>query len=287
MMDCLSEIASIRTYVINLDSAGERLASMTNALADVGLQFERVSAVDGNELKLPMPEFDERGYRIRHGRQPNPREIGCYLSHVNCARRLLASECEFALVLEDDLQLDADFREILVAAIRARRSWDLLRLSSVSSGRKFGFAKLCNGRELSIALTREKGSGAYLINRRAAHWLVDRLMPMRLPFDLAFDMEFGSGIKAVFVSPLPANQQTGLPSQIQAPRRRRYHLSRWRHTSVLPFRIVSETRRLCARLARLIIWRAIALSASQKNKDLSCDETARWSGLAGKMDGPT
>lgn len=287
MMDCLSEIASIRTYVINLDRADERLASMTNSLADVGLQFERISAVDGNELKLPLPEFDERGYRIIHGRQPNAREIGCYLSHVDCARRLLASECEFALILEDDLQLDADFREILVAAIRARRCWDLLRLSSVSSGRKFGFAKLYNGRELAIALTREKGSGAYLINRRAAHWVVDRLMPMRLPFDLAFDMEFGSGIKAVFVSPLPANQQTGSPSQIQAERRRQYHLSHWRHTSVLPFRIVSETRRLFARLPRLIIWRAIALLSSQKDKGFSCDENGRWSGLTGELDGRT
>ncbi|WP_064694602.1 glycosyltransferase family 25 protein [Rhizobium aegyptiacum] len=240
----------INTYLINLDRAELRRFRMERLLAESGIAFERVPAVDGAGIALPRRDFDGQSYLRRHGRRPNPFEIGCYLSHVECARRFLASTGEFALILEDDLDFDDDFAEVLTAAIEHNGSWDILRLSTVNSGRKHRVEPLTASRSLAIALTREKGSGAYLINRKAAGWIADALVPMRLPYDLALDLEFDEGLQACFVDPVPVSQRADPHSQIQAGLST-YRLGRRRPWSVLPYRAAAEVRRFAARFIRL------------------------------------
>ncbi|MBY3172048.1 glycosyltransferase family 25 protein [Rhizobium laguerreae] len=244
----------VNTYLINLDRAPLRRFRMERLLASFGLAFERVAAVDGAGLSLPHPGFDEAAYLSRHGRRPNPFEIGCYLSHVECAKRFLASHAEFALILEDDLDFDDDLAELLDAALKHQARWDILRLSTVNSGRKHKVEPLTASRSLAIALTREKGSGAYLINRKAAGWIAGVLVPMRLPYDLAFDLEFDDGLSACFVDPLPVSQRADPCSQIQAGLST-YRLGRRRPWSVLPNRAAAELRRFAARFSRLAAWR--------------------------------
>jgi glycosyl transferase family 25 len=216
-----------------------------------GLSFERVPAIEGRELSFPIDGFQEGAYRFLHGRRCNPAEIGCYLSHIECARRLIASEAQHALILEDDLTFPPDLHQLLQGAVSAAEDWDILRLSTVNSGKKYPFRRISPKRSLALALTREKGSGAYLINRRAAHWFVERLLPMQLPFDLAFDLEYLAGLRSVFVTPVPIGQDTGLPSQIQG-KRRAFHLSRWHYLTVQPYRAWLETSRLIIRSSRLV-----------------------------------
>lgn len=243
--------ASLKVFLINLDRSPDRLVAMQERLGRAGLSFQRVPAVDGATIEFPISEFSESAFRFKHGRRPNPAEVGCYLSHIECASRLLASDCEFALILEDDLEFPPDLAELLDSALKHAEEWDVLRLSTVSDGKKFRFSRLTESRSLAISLTREKGSGAYIINRRAARWFVTKLLPMQLPFDLAFDLEFFAGLKSAFVVPVPIDQQLGLPSQIQG-KRRRYHRSRVHYLTVLPYRTFNEVCRLVYRLARLL-----------------------------------
>jgi glycosyl transferase family 25 len=264
--------ASLAVFLINLDRAGDRLLAMQHKLRDMGFRFERVPAVDGAAMEFPIPDFNEFAFRFKHGRWRNAAEVGCYLSHIECARRLLATNSEFALVLEDDLAFPDDFRELLDAALKQNERWDILRLSTVSRGRKFNFSRLTETRSLGVALTREKGSGAYIINRRAASWFVGELLPMQLPFDLAFDLEFFAGLMSAFVSPIPVNQQLGLPSQIQGARRRRFHRSRGHYFTVLPYRIFVETMRLVMRLSLLLDH-----LAGERTRQAMYDEARRGS----------
>jgi len=230
------------------------------------MPFERISAIDGKSVQFTAVDFSERAYALLHGRRRNPAEIGCYLSHIECARRLLSSSAEHALILEDDVSLPDDIHELVNMAIAAGADWDILRLSSVNSGAKYSFRRITAKRSLAIALTREKGSGAYIINRKAAKWFVTRLLPMRLPmrlpFDLAFDLEHFAGLKAAFVSPVPVSQDIGLISQIQG-HRRAFHLSRWCYVVVQPYRAWLETTRLLFRLARVIFL--VARSAADRD----------------------
>ncbi|MBK4217806.1 glycosyltransferase family 25 protein [Paracoccus caeni] len=237
---------SLKIYLINLDRAEERLAHMQTKLAEAGLDHERVAAVDGATLTLPHPDFDARAYRYLHGRRAIPAELGCYFSHVECARRLLESKASHALILEDDVTFPEDFRRLLANALENAEDWDILRLSSVNRGPKFPYKRLPDGRSLAIAFTREKGAGAYLINRAAAEWIVAKLMPMRLSYDIAFDLEYLDGLRASFIDPVPVGQRDEPVSQIQVNiRAAKYPPTRY--LTVLPYRLWLETSRLAMR----------------------------------------
>lgn len=238
------------TYLINLDRADARLLRMTEKLDAIGIEFERLSAIDGATLDLPIKEFSARSYKFLHGRRPYKPEIGCYLSHVECARRLLESDADFALILEDDLTFPNDFPDILSAAMANGKDWDLLRLSTVNDGLRLPFKSITETHTLAIPMMREKGAGAYMINRRAARWITRRLVPMRLAWDIAFDLEYLSLLSCAFVLPVPVQQSAEPESQIQAgvPGSK---YPRWRYFTVLPFRAYLEITRLICRTGRL------------------------------------
>jgi glycosyl transferase family 25 len=241
----------LKTFVINLDRSEDRWVSMAGKLSHLGIAYERVSAVDGRLLQFPVKEYSEFGYRLLHGKRTNPAEVGCYLSHLECAKRLLETDAAHALILEDDLQFPEDFCEMLAAALDACQTWDILRLSTVNKGRKFAFRQITGKRALAIALTREKGSGAYVINRRAARWLVDAHIPIRLPYDIAYDLEFLAGLRAVFITPVPVSQESHFPTQIQQGRRQ-YRMSNWLRITVYLYRAWLELCRFNCRLFQLV-----------------------------------
>ena len=47
-------------FIINMDSAVERWRHVEKAFGETGIPFERLPAINGRELKLPIPEFSER-----------------------------------------------------------------------------------------------------------------------------------------------------------------------------------------------------------------------------------
>ncbi len=241
----------LATFLINLDRAPDRLAAMESRLAALGLPFARVPAVDGRRLAFPHPDFSEPSYKLLHGRRTSPAEVGCYLSHVACARAFLEGDADLALILEDDAAFEPDLLDTLDRAALQPEVWDLLRLTTVSSGRAIPVRPLGNGRSLAIALTREKGSGAYLVNRRAARWIARDLVPMRLAYDIAYDLEYLRGLKAAFVLPMPASQIGPEPSQVQVGIQQ-VKLPRWRYLTVLPYRTFLEVSRLLCRGVRLL-----------------------------------
>lgn len=238
--------ARLAVYLINMDGADDRMAAMRDKLDRANLPFCRIAGIDGRMLRFPIPEFSERAYRWLHGRRTSPAEVGCYLSHVACARAFLDSDADLALILEDDVSFAPGFLDMLDRAAMQRGSWNILRLSTVNRGRKFPVRPLGGGRSLAIALTREKGAGAYVVDRRAAAWITTDLMPMRLAYDIAFDLEYLAGLRACFVAPVPCSQASDHPTQIQSTRLA-YKLPRWRYLTVLPYRAGLEVSRLACR----------------------------------------
>lgn len=240
--------AKLQVYLINLDRAERRLELMAAKLDALGIAYQRIAGVDGQKLTFPVPEFSEISYRMLHGRSFLPAEVGCYLSHIDCAKQLLDSDADFALILEDDVTFAEDAMDSIGRAMDQADCWDILRLTTVNSGRKFAIRPLGNGRNLAMCLTREKGAGAYIINRKAAKWMIQRLLPIRLAYDIAFDLEFLHGLKAAFIHPLVASQFTHEPTQIQTTI---HKLPTWRYFTVLPYRSYLEVARVVLRTAQL------------------------------------
>ncbi|MTE00486.1 hypothetical protein GIY56_09310 [Paracoccus sp. YIM 132242] len=121
-------------YLINLDGSDDRLRSATRQLDDAGIPFERVPAFDGRALRVDdFPGYDPAGAMAYMGRPLRGGEIGCYLSHLDCARRFLDSGADRGLVFEDDMQLKPGFAEglrILLDWLDRHDGWDLVNLGS-------------------------------------------------------------------------------------------------------------------------------------------------------------
>ncbi len=110
------------------------------------------------ELPYPNENFSDWSYKYLHGRRWAPRELGCYLSHIQCLRNFLQTDAAYALILEDDVKLDDNIKEILESAIEHASGWNMLRLSSVNRGKWWPVRKL-GSHSLAVCLTREKGAG--------------------------------------------------------------------------------------------------------------------------------
>src|SRR5262249_8648793 len=111
-------------FVINLDRSPNRLALVREQLTSLGLAWERVPAVDGSTLSLPdHGVVDEKAFKWRHHALLRRGEIGCYLSHRIAINRFLASPAAAGVILEDDVQLSADFAAALAALAACPDRW--------------------------------------------------------------------------------------------------------------------------------------------------------------------
>jgi len=205
---------SYATYVINLAQASERLTYIKTQLDQQNISFERIDAVLGDLLTEPIPDYNEKNFHQLFGKQTNKRVVGCYFSHIKAFRTFLKSEEPYALILEDDATIPADFTKILDEAMTYSKQWDLLRLSSFREGKFLVFGDLSGNRKISYNTQIVKNTAAYLINRKAAECCVQKMLPMFLPYDIALDREWNYGFKAACIHPFPVTQRKEIESQI-------------------------------------------------------------------------
>lgn len=246
LLDALMHhLSQVMTYVINLDRSPQRLADMKQRLEPLSLQWQRVSAVEGKLLDLStLPELSMTSFMANHGRPVKPAEVGCYLSHLRVCRLFLEqSSHEFALILEDDVKFAPDFMAVLDGLLQHTQDWDLVRLSGFHSGGPVGIRQLSPGRELAIMFFKQTNSAAYLINRRAAQAMLDRLVPMTVPYDHAFDRPWALGLKARMVSPLPVELDWAQESTIGYLPGDSGKLPWYRRFSTYRYRLATECRR--------------------------------------------
>jgi len=236
------------SYVINLPNARDRWEKIQARLIAAGLGHTRIEAINGRELQLPIPEFDEFWHRLMTGRRPIPAEIGCYLSHIKALDAFLAAEatCTHALIFEDDAIFSDELPAIVDAALRHADLWDVLRLSTVGHDRVLRAISLRGRSFLGVNVTRCKGAAGYVVNRKAAATFRRKLVPMQLAWDIAFDIEYFWGLKALAVTPFPVVPDERLPTQIQNDINS-FKLPATRYLTVFPYRAAIETCRFLMR----------------------------------------
>ncbi|MEA3186445.1 MAG: glycosyl transferase, family 25 [Chthoniobacter sp.] len=241
----------MKAFVINLDRAPERWAHIEQSFAGTAFQLCRVPAVDGNGITLPTRDFSERGFRRLHGRGTNPFEIACYWSHVKAMAAFLQTTDEHAMICEDDIVPEPKLDEVVKAALRHARFWNVLRLSGLSAGKPWMLTRLHDEFSLCLHTQRLKGAGAYIVDRRAAQAFVNGLLPMKLPFDHAMDREWVFGLTAAAVTPFPISQtERKFRSSIQSSSQP--HLSPLlRLFATYPYQVANEVSRWCVRHLQL------------------------------------
>ncbi|WP_245430251.1 glycosyltransferase family 25 protein [Rhizobium tropici] len=179
----------VPVYLINIDRAAERLAEIRRQSDEFGFRFERIDGIDG--ALIPRDQWvdvDHDRFQRRHGRTILPGEYGCYRSHLQALRQFLASDDSMAVIIEDDVALDADFLARAMAAKDAAPTADLIKLVN---HRWNGFRAMMRSRKGDIVgrcLFGPQGSTAcYLVTRHGAERIVKSLAVMSLPWDVAVE----------------------------------------------------------------------------------------------------
>lgn len=176
---------SIPVLLINLVRSTDRLRIMSMALAERGVQFKRVVAVDGNTINL-----DERGAWCEarsfagHADWLNG-QIGCFLSHELAWRKMLEHGHEVAIILEDDVHVSND-----LGSVCGNRDWipdeaDVVRLEATPFSTKLRGSYKVPGtaRDVSLSEGVAWGTGGYLIRSDVARWLLSSPPRRHLPID--------------------------------------------------------------------------------------------------------
>lgn len=215
------ENMTIKTYVINLKDSVDR---RQNVLAELSkhpfMNYELVEAVDGRSLSQEDVEhlFDRQRFSWRFGREAMPGEIGCTLSHRECYRKLLSSEEEFALILEDDVRFLAEDNlvEDLIGTISGQMTGKARVVTFTRHHFYYSRGERPVGGEYSLCRVREAwGTCAYLVNRKAAAVL----LKIEKPYFVADDYELmnDKGIRVEGVYPMlavGASEMQEIPSLI-------------------------------------------------------------------------
>ncbi len=247
-MNAALQLPGLMVLLINLPRSTDRRVRMEQRLAALGLAYEVLPAVDGrarwDELKNSV---DLRAFQRHAGSDVLPGEIGCYHSHLQAWQRLLASDKDVLLVLEDDMVFHDDFLDALRMALRGREHWDMLKLAKIRAKQP-----ICQGLlgpyRLNACIGAFTGFGAYLIQRETAQRLLPRLLPIRAPIDRELEQVHRHDIRHFSLEPFPAHPQDEGQSTITGERFsnvRRYPLSR-RWT-----KYAEQTRNLIGRVAYL------------------------------------
>ena len=192
-----------KIYVLNLDRSPERWETFVRSFESTGLEIVRVSGVDGKEVPLPHPDYDERCYRLYHGKRTSAGEIGCYFSHIKALRQFLESNEETALICEDDVSAQPELLQILHEVLSLKKHWDLLRLNCLHIPTYVPVRKLDFGYCLTVPVYWAGGAGAYLVNRKAAEKIIASSLPMYLPYDHAFEQNWRMNLTIMMIVPFP------------------------------------------------------------------------------------
>ena len=202
-------MARPQIYFINLAHRVDRRRLLEDQLAALGLSAERIEAITPADL----PPRETRLFaRPANPLGLTPREMACSFSHFETWRRLVASEGDYALVLEDDVVLSRGLPDFLAASPIP----GVVKLDAPRTSLRLGPPLATTGAvEIRTLLGRAGCTSAYLIDRPTAIWLLkhtDRLL--RRPIDLALFNPYsalGRGLKLRHASPALATTLDRIP----------------------------------------------------------------------------
>lgn len=176
----------IKTYLINLDKDSERLSFVTSNFKKLGVEFERISAVDGRT-------FSEQDFQAFS--KPRPRrnnkvwmrgQMGCFLSHFAAWEKIAKGDQDFCAVFEDDIHLSDDLTQILNDGSWIPGDADVIRLETSTNRIRLSPQPLVTRATRNFYGVKSTSwcTGGYLISRKAAQQLIDLPVQHHQPSDV-------------------------------------------------------------------------------------------------------
>jgi hypothetical protein len=173
--------------IINLDSRTDRWDRLKHLAAKYPeLNIQRFSAKkpESDELLSLRAYSEEKSGQMRRSHESirGKGAQGCSMSHIAIWKEFLASNAEFALVLEDDISTSVDLGQMVQDFVQDT-DWDVGLLGWCGSLHRFWG----NARGSTVipfpASCGYAGSHAYMLRRKSAEILLKDALPLEMQID--------------------------------------------------------------------------------------------------------
>lgn len=205
-------------FIISLASSIERRGKIRSRLEQLGMAYEFVDGIDlRNTDIMQHPRYDSVRRRLCFGRDLQPGELGCLLSHRKVYEIMVTRAIPHALVLEDDASLEDDLPQVLASLIRLPISWDLVRFLDKKKVYRRKCRRICmidHVHELSRLPTNSGGAYGYLLNQRGAARLLELMEKNWLQNDVLHSRAWMTGLEVFIVRPSPVRHDNDMNSTI-------------------------------------------------------------------------
>ena len=188
-------------FAINLDRETGRWCELLASAEAAGLTLQRIAAIDGRALaKKDWTEIDLPTARKLSGRDILPGEYACYRSHIHALETFLADGSAYGLIVEDDVLFSENTGRRIEAIIAAVPDFDVIKLANHRMSLFLRAVETTEGDEIGRTLHGWPGSAAaYLVTREGAQGLLSALAVMKMPWDVALERFWDTGLKVYSV----------------------------------------------------------------------------------------
>lgn len=188
-----------KVFVINLDRSTDRLTRIAAKFDEINVPFERIDAFDGKTLSDAFIEqmSPERVVKKRYYRSLSKGEVACSLSHRKAWEKIVEEDLDFAIVLEDDVDLQDNFCQVLdLIAGLPHNDWDFIKLYPLTRGGKKNIARQFEYRNHTFVIYHKfpLGCVGQAISRQGAESLISHLPYVTQPVDSQLKSWWEAGI---------------------------------------------------------------------------------------------
>ena len=130
------DMKKFKIFVINLNESTERLERLKSEFERIGLDFERIPAVDGRKLSENqiLEHYSSKLNRKKYFVPLSKPEIGLYMSHLKACEKIISENLDFGIILEDDIVLKEGFQIVPQVLSSLKHRWNYIKL--ISPGKK-------------------------------------------------------------------------------------------------------------------------------------------------------
>ena len=247
-------LSAPKAFILHLERAVSRAANVQCLSARLPIESEIIAAVDG--ARLSRPELDQayarRRFPPRYPFALTATEVGVFLSHRAAWRRIVDQKLDFAVIFEDDAQIDpAPFAALIEFVTAERAAWDyvLMPAAPIRAGRAVA-------RRGALALVRPDSPPlraiGQMVSRAAAERLLARTLPFDRPVDTFLQMTWVTGQPLLVASPSPVRDVSLETGGTTVQRRSMGLAERLRHEAMRPIyraQVMARYRRHMAQIS--------------------------------------
>ncbi|MGZ2747050.1 glycosyltransferase family 25 protein [Burkholderia stagnalis] len=186
---------------ISLKRATERRKSMIAQMQQHDVDGRFFDAVEIQGSVEDVPGYNAAARKFFYGTPLTKGQIGCYLSHREVWKQLVASRDEAWCVMEDDIILLPGFKAATEELDAHRDAWDIVRLYGIFENPQVEFASLPSGTKMMWMDVHPLGTQCYVITRKAAQRMLESTEKIQYPIDDAIDKNWKHKLRLYITSP--------------------------------------------------------------------------------------